>query len=1789
MKPRMNAVGERLLELVGKHHPARSGGEHAPLAGAERERVLREWNRTEAPYAAELCIHELFAHQARRTPDAPAVVAEGKTVTYAQLDRCANRLAHALRARGVGPEVRVGVLAERSAELVVALLGVLKAGGAYVPLDPAYPRERLQYMLADCGAGVLLARRSLDGLAGEVAGVPAAGAPAVAWLEEAGTEADEEDADAAPESGAGPDNLAYVIYTSGSTGRPKGVMIAHRGVCNLAAAERTALALGTGGRVLQFAPSSFDASVWEIFGALGSGAALHMASSGGPVAGDVLGRALLEGAITHVTLPPPVLATLPPGEYPALRTLVVAGEACPRELVDRWAPGRRFVNAYGPSEATVCGTLAVCAPGAPEPPPIGRPIQNVRAYVLDERLEPVPAGTAGELYLAGTGLARGYLHRPALTADRFVPDPFTGPGERLYRTGDRARWRGTGELDFLGRVDEQVKVRGFRIEPGEVEAALREHARVDECVVVALGEGGDRRLVAYVVGHGAPPEARALRGHLRRRVPEHMVPGEFVVLDRMPLSPSGKVDRGALPEPGGRPRPHAEYQAPRTELEARVADVWRQVLRAEQVGIHDDFIELGGNSLRALEVATRLQRGGTAEVPVRTLLNGCTVATLAQRLAEPAAGAEPGAPEVRRVPRDGPIPASVAQESIWLLTQLTPELPAYNARSAILLHGPLDVPALEHALTEIVRRHEIYRTTFHVVDGTPHQVIHDPWGVHLPVTDLRGLQPDERRARADEIRRGEFSRPFDLARLPLVRLRLLRLDDEAYELVFVEHHFVHDGWSFGIFMRELKALYEGLLAGAMPLLEPLHLQFADFASWQRAWLRTPQAAAQREHWRSRLAGTPPTLHLPQGRPRPRVFSYRGGQVWTALSPAQVSRVRALAVGERTTLYVTTLAVFQALLFRYSAQARFNVGVSAANRRRPEFDQVMGFLVNIFPVRADLSGDPTFRELLRRAHGEMADAQDNQEVPFGEIVRAVHPERVRGHNPLFQVSFNFHNAAMPEPRMGEVSITTLEAGDNGTAKFDLGVVGFPRADQRHGAGDEFTLVWEYSADLFDAATVQRMAEHYRVLLDAACADPDRPISELPLLAPEERRMVVEAWSRTDAAEIDPLPLHARFEAAAARTPDAPAVVFCGESLSYGELNRRANRLAHALRVRGVGPEVRVGVALERSAEMVAGILAILKAGGAYVPLDPAYPPERLRFMLRDSGAPLVLTRSGLAEGISGEGAEVLLLDAQLPAGRMNSLQQPHEVRLRGLPAPAVPPAPPTGEPVHDGAPLEDRSAGAGDGENLRSGAGLEHLAYVIYTSGSTGTPKGVAVPHCGVMNLLLDLERRQPLPEGAACGLWTSISFDVSVYEIFSALCFGRALHVPDEATRAVPADYVRWLAESRIQSAYVPPFMLRELEEQVERHPGSVPLRRLLVGVEPIPERLLGSIQGRVDGLRIINGYGPTEASVCATLYDVPKGERPERSTPIGRPVGGARAYVLDAGLGPVPAGVPGELYVGGAGLARGYLDQPGLTAERFVPDPLGGEPGERLYRTGDRVRWTETGELEFLGRVDEQVKVRGFRIEPGEVEAVLRAHPSVAACSVAARGDGAGGRRLVGYVVPRGDAPAAAELRAHLRARLPEPMVPGAFVVLERLPLTPSGKVDRAALPEPEGRPELQTAYEAPRTETEAVLCGIWREVLRVERAGIHDSFFELGGHSLLATRAVSRIREALHADVTLGDLFEHPTVASLARSLSRGDGGTGAEDAPAPSAAHLLSRVDELSEEELDRLLAGAGDGAE
>ncbi len=1549
-----------------------------------------------------------------------------------------------------------------------------------------------------------------------------------------------------------PGNLSYVIYTSGSTGLPKGAMIERSGMLNHLRAKISALDLSAADVVAQTASQSFDISVWQFLSALLAGGRVHIFSDEDAHDATRLLKEIERVGITIFETVPSLLSammdeeeTLSEGErrkLPALRRMIPTGEALPPELCRRQLsafPNVAMLNAYGPTECSDDVTHYEID----EPPaaamvrvPIGRPVANTFMYILDEHLSPVPVGIRGELFVGGVGVGRGYLYDARRTSEAFVPNLIGKAGARMYRTGDLARYLPDGTIEFLGRKDHQVKLHGFRIELGEIEAVLAVHPGVREvAALVTEDAAGNERLACYVVPvQENAPDTSELREFLKERLPEYMVPSAFVRLGEMPLTPNGKLDRRALPAPEQIDTElKGTFVASFNPIEDVLAGIWAEVLGLKRVGVHDNFFELGGHSLLAGQIISRVRAVFQVELPLRGLFESPVISELATRIEEARLTVQGRpSPPLKSVARDRDLPLSFAQQRLWFLDQYEPNSPFYNIPIALRLRGDLNVEALEQSFQEIIRRHEVLRTTFASRNGKPVQVILPSMRLTLQMIDLSDLPEPEREARARLLASDEAQRPFDLSRGPLLRVTLLRSGENDYLLLFTLHHIVSDGWSTGLFLREFNALYAAFKAAKPSLLPELPIQYADYAVWQREWLQGDVLEGQLAYWKRQIGGSPTVLELPIDRPRPAVQSFRGAMQSFILQRGLSESLIAIGRREGATQFMTLLAAFQTLLHRYTGQTAISVGTPIAGRRQKETEVLIGFFVNTLVIRADLSADPSFRTLLKQVRELSLGAYAHQDLPFEKLVEELEPERSLAQSPLFQVMFVFENAPQESLDGGDLKFENFMS-EATTSKFDLTLFMTQSGDRRLGG----TI--EYNTDLFERSRIKRMIEHFQTLLEGIAADPEQRASQIPLLTEAEQHRLLIEWNETEAEEVSYQGIHEWFASQVEFTPDRIAVVCEGQHLTYRRLNARANQIAHHLRELGVGPEVLVGISIERSIEMVVGMLAILKAGGAYVPLDPAYPVERLLFMLEDAQAPVLVTEQRLVEELPGRSTRVVCLDRD-----WKSIAQQK-----------------TNNPV--------------------SGVTAANPAYVIYTSGSTGRPKGIALSHRALMNLI---EWHFSVHSKEARTLqFASLSFDASFHEIFATWCSGGTLFIATETERIDTASLAIFLSENAIEKLVLPVVVLQQLAERYSSQPQVFrSFRELITTGEQL--QITGPIVElfkQLGNCSLHNHYGPSESHVV-TSYSLSDPPEQWASHPaIGRPIANTQIYILDSHFNPVPAGVPGELYIGGVSLSRGYIIRPEVTAEKFIPDPFSRQPSARLYRTGDLSHFLPDGTIEYLGRIDHQVKIRGFRIELGEIEAVLGQHSAVQENVVLAREDGGGQKRLLAYVVTGQDHQTSInELRSFLREKLPDYMIPSGFVLLEEFPLTPNGKVDRRALPEPgQTRPDLEAAFVTPRSAAEEVVAAIWSEVLRVERVGIYDNFFDLGGHSLLATQVISRLRETFQAErLPLRKLFEAPTIAGLVDALAQFWGGIEIVEA----IAQTCKELEQLSVEEVESMLS-------
>lgn len=1655
----------------------------------EKRNVHLTWNE---PPSWTSGIHTLIEAQVKRTPHAPAVTCGDQSLSYQELNRRANRVALALRTLGVGADVPVGLCVERSVDALVGLLGILKAGGGYVPLDPSFPSHRLQLVLEDANVHILVTQTQLRShfqtFRGHMCDVETLSTSALG-----GTEGEN------LAHSVSPDQLAYLIYTSGSTGNPKGVAVPH-GSLMTSLHARLQYYQEPASRFLLTFSLAFDGSVTGIFWTLLQGGELIIPSETTHRDPTQLTALIEHHHVSHVVWVPSlyhaVLGDALDGQLESLRVVITAGESLPLELVRRHyqlLPYATLYNEYGPTEATVwCSVYQTTREETAARVPIGKPIPHMQLYVLDEHLQPMPIGIPGELYIGGECLARGYVNQPELTQKRFLSNPYV-VGTRLYRTGDLARYRADGNLEFIGRIDQQVKLRGYRIELGEIEYALSNFPGVHHAAVLLREDKRDQhRLVGYIAGESSlKDKLEAVRGYLVSRLPNYMVPSVILWLDTMPLSATGKVNRRALPAPEYTANHAAARVVPRNPVEESLVELWKSLLEVPEAGVHDHFFEHGGHSLLATQLVSRIRELFEVEVSLSALFERPTIAALAEEVTR-LRQSEQKAPmmsAITPVPRDQPLPLSYSQQRMWLMYQLAPKSTAYNMPFASRQMGQLNKTALRKTIDAICSRHEAFRTTFMMSREGPVQVIHPFRPPHWVEVSLEHLPSDARQQEAARLVEQEAHLPFDLEKGPLARFKLIEVEPEDHVLMLTMHHIIGDQWSFGIIGYEFAVFYNAFCRGDVPSERPIPLQYADYAVWQRRCLTDDWLGAQAAYWQKKLEGLS-KLSLPTDHPRPAIQTFNGAHCMLELPASLIERLKQFSSEHNATVFMTLLTCFQILLSRYSGQPDIAVGSPIANRTQSAVESIIGSFVNTLVLRTDLSGNPTFLEVMARVRSTALEAYANQDFPFDKLVENMHSSRDHSSAPLVQVLFNVPNAPIGEINVQGLSWVPFEV-ETQAAQFDLSLT----------VETEFSrkAYLTFNTDLFEPQTAQRMLEQYRVLLQSALANPQSKLSELPTLTVPERRQILQDWNHTQRTYPRSECFPQLFEAQVEQTPEAVALSMGQKMLRYGELNAQANKLARHLQTLGAKPGVTVGIGLERSLEMVIALLAVFKTGAAYVPLDPEFPRDRLRFMAQDASVAAVLTTTDVSDRFDARTCRVLCLDRE------------HE-----------------------------RIAQEAD-HNLGPIATPHDLAYILYTSGSTGQPKGVEIPHQALVNFLWSIRQEPGCSARDIMLSVTTISFDIFGLELYVPLLAGARVEI---ASRTVAMDgrQLRTLCEAvRPTIMQATPATWRMLIEA-----GWVGSEQLTVlcGGEALPPDLATQILERCCALW--NMYGPTETTIWSTIEKI---ERADREITIGKPIANTDIYILDQFLQPAPIGVSGELYIGGHGLARGYRGRPELTQERFIPHPFSPDPLAKLYRTGDLARYRPDGRIVHLGRMDNQVKIRGFRIELGDIEAALSRHQAVRQAVVTAREDQQGIKQLVAYVVCQdGLVPSQADLRSYLHAQIPDYMVPSLFVFLTELPLTANNKVDRKALPPPASAPPTTAGHVRPTDRMDVQMAVLWEQVFGTNHIGIHDNFFDLGGHSLKATQLFYMIEQVYGRQLPLSTLFQAPTIAALTSFLAQG-----------------------------------------
>ncbi|ULH22008.1 non-ribosomal peptide synthetase [Bacillus velezensis] len=1643
--------------------PEMSASEIALLDACEARNRLDAFNRTEAVVPPAPTLHGLFARRAALSPHRPALRFPGGMLTYAELDQYTDRLAVRLRQKGIRKESMVGVIAERSPEMVVSVLAVLKAGGAYVPLDPDYPEDRLCYMLDDCGACLLLAQPglSVSGFSGETLEVSLS-----ALTGETETGAVSEEADSA--------SLAYIIYTSGSTGTPKGVAVEHRQAAAFLSGMQGQFPLTEEDVIVLKSSFSFDASIWQLFWWTMSGASVYLLPAGWEKDPVRMIEAFASEKVTTAHFIPAMvnsfldaLETEPEETRTRLgRTLTrvfAGGEALSPLTAARFAdllPETVLIHGYGPTEATVDAAFYVCdrkRDSGRTRLPIGKPVPGARLYVLDSGGTIQPAGVAGELYIAGTGVARGYLNRPELTEERFLNDPFY-PGERMYQTGDIARWTEDGLVEWLGRSDGQVKVRGYRIEPGEIEAAIRRIDGIREAAVTARNEHGETALYAYIEGR----ESDDVRAELATRLPAYMMPAQFIEMTEWPVTPSGKLDRRALPAPGGAADRRA-YTAPRNVTEMKLCALWEEVLKNGPVGIRDHFFERGGHSLKATALVSRIAKEFGVQVPLQDIFARPTVEELASVIQDLE---ESPYEAIQPAQKQDTYPVSSAQKRMYVLQQLEDGGVGYNMPAVLELTGPLDRVRLEETFRQLVERHESLRTSFETgPDGEPVQRIHDS----VP------FQLDEAES-ADA-----FVRPFCLEEAPLFRAALVKESDEHHLLLTDMHHIISDGVSVNTLIKEFGELYAGRS------LAPMRLQYKDYAVWQRSFQEKEGYQKQEAYWLKRLEGELPVLELPADKPRPAVRSFAGGSVSCTLDAETASGLHRIARDHGSTLYMVLLAAYNTLLARLSGQEDIIVGSPIAGRPHKDLEPILGMFVNTLAIRTEPKGDKRFTDYLAEVRQAALEAYEHQDYPFEELVERLGVQRDTSRNPLFDVMFVLQNMERESLVLNKLHLAQAADTSHKTAKFDATLYA------SEGSDGSISFDFEFNTDIYQKQTIEKWLSYFTRILTKVIENQAIPLGDIHVLDDAETNRVIYQFNQTKSDYPRHETISRLFERQAKETPDARAVVYDGQILTYRELNERANRIAAALRSNGVGSESVVALLTGRTTELASGILGILKAGGAYLPIGDDVPRERAEWMLKDCKADILL-QSDKLDGLPLSGKRLFIEDIQTKAGLSS--------------------------------------------ENPEPLGGPESLAYMIYTSGSTGAPKGVMIEQRSVIRLVKNSNYIDFTPEDRLL-FTSSLGFDVTTFEIFGPLLNGASLYVSDQETYLDSDVLETFIQQNGITTLWLTSSLFNHLSEQNE-HVFSG-LSRLIIGGEALSPSHVNRVRNALPHLSVWNGYGPTENTTFSTCFLIEQSY--DHSIPIGRPVGNSTAYIINSRGTPQPIGVIGELCTGGDGVARGYFGRPELTEEKFVPNPF--VPGERMYRTGDLARWLPDGTIEYAGRMDDQVKIRGYRVELGEIEAALRSLDGVKEAAVSVRTGQSGNKELIAYMSLQADMDTE-KVRSLLSRQLPNYMVPAYMMELEKLPLTPNGKLDRKNLPEPELA--LQTAYTAPRNELEEQLSVIWQEVLGAKQVGIEDSFFELGGDSIKALQVSARLGR-YGWKMTASDLFRHPSIKELAPLIRKAE----------------------------------------
>ena len=1731
---------EFYIQLIGKHFisllkesvskPEASLISMPIITEDECQRILFDFNKTDVNFREDVTLQQLFEEQVLRTPDNIAVFYKNESMTYGELNEKANRLGHTIRGfystlykQDILPDTPIGICMDRGIGMIVAMMGILKAGCAYMPIDPDYPADRLRFMMDDALAPLVVTEMvnldkllflnetdygviSLDGGWGVISKY----------------------SDKNPELINNSCNLAYIIYTSGSTGRPKGAMIEHRSVINYAFFDKKMRNICPGNHVLQFSSINFDMSVGDIFPALLFGATLHITHNELRMDPEALLNYIKEQSVNSLFLTPAVLHAMPKEDVPSIKYIYVGGEICDRETLNFWSKGKSLFNVYGPTEGTVISNGCTYNEMSLSTE-IGGPNDNMKVYVLDKYLNPVPIGVPGELYIGGIGVSRGYLNRPELTTERFIENPFITPEEkeegknlRLYKSGDRVRWLNNGSVDFMGRVDFQVKIRGFRVEPGEIEAVLLSHGEIKECVVVPYTEGNENRLAAYYVPMPETlPAITDLKAHLSEFLPYFMIPTVFIELAEMPLSPNNKIERRSLPSPTtgllcSQDKSTLEYVAPQTPHEALISEILCVIMNIEKISADSDIFDMGVHSLMAARIASEIRKKFSKKIELKDIFEHRNIQSLAKFVSEIIENEKAELISISRVHNRKNIPLTFQQEQIWFLSKLVPNNRAYNFQFSLTLTGKLDKKVLVQFLNEMVIRHEILRTTFHEGTKGPVQIVHAPWKVKLNEFDLIGLPEDKRAEEAEKLMGKVLSHAFNFSKLPLISWSLFKISENEHIFLHMEHHFLHDGWEAGIFLREMKAFYSACKEGKPSPLQELPIQYADYAIWQRNNLSGDRLEEKISYWINKIRDYPTVLNLPIDHPRPSVQSFNGDAIRLNLKRSLYHSLREFSRNNKVTLFNTMYSAFAILISKYSRQSQFLIGTGVANRNLKETEGLMGMFVNTVLLYSDLSDNLTFKELLNKTKESMIYDAAHYDIPFMHIVERMKAGVTPGRNPLFQVLFAFHDSDIPLLDFAGLHGELLER-HNATAKVDMNVICIPRAEQHVATEsaqletEDITIVWEYNSDIFKRETIQGIFDHYLTLLEEIIKSPGKNIEDINILLPKEKERILFGFNDNRVNYDNSLTMIDVFEEQVILNPEKVAIVHNGNNITYQKLNAEANKLANRLNKihQNSSPALSqfntsIGICMERCIDMVIGMLGILKTGCSYVPIPPDYPENRISFIMDDSDLKIMLTQSNLLKELpflAEEGRIVIPLDME----------------------------------TIDNGYLSDKNPG--------NKISAENKAYIIYTSGSTGNPKGVVIPQSAVTNFVTSI-KTDVITENDIIAQCANYAFDASILEIWGALLSGTTTVIIDKAKVENLDLLKKEICDNKITMAFFTTALFNAIVDCNEEI--LYPLKAVFFGGEAANISTVKKLlKVKPPTLNVINAYGPTECTVFSTYCFIIEKYIDSDVMPIGKPLHNYSAYILDNKANPVPIGVPGELYIGGDSLAIGYLNRSELTKERFINNPFPSKDdieknrNKRLYKTGDLVRWLPDGNIEFLGRTDFQVKIRGFRIEPEEIEAVLHRHNEVKQCVVIPWN-----QQLIAYWVPKDNSVAQEDMKTFLARQLPEFMIPTAFIKMESFKLNNNFKVDRSKLPTPKLEDIMisKREYNPPVTTTEVTLTEIWKELLKLDKISINDSFFEIGGNSILTVRMLSSVKRKLGADVNISQMFAQPTIAYLA-----------------------------------------------